>query len=329
MMPVRIFMALAAAVLVALLPRPAFAQQADTFPTRPVTIIIPFEGNTAGTTEFRLYVQSILEGSGKQFIIDHKGGAGTTIGTAYVARSAPDGYTLLGANSSFTITPSIYPDLSFDNTKDLAPISLIVKHALLMIVNPSSPLKTVSDYVSYARSHPNEINFGTGGLGSSTHLPGELLHFLTGTKATFVHYKAPNQRLLDLVAGRTQAAAVSFVTGMPLAKSGKVLAIGVTTNRRVPIWQELPTIEEQGVTGYDFSSWSGLLAPAGTPTAIINRLNGLFVQAIRDPNVTKKLEADGTIMVGSTPAEFRQLIATETNRWKKLIAETGIKLEAD
>ena len=301
-------------------------EQAGDYPAKPVTIISPYAGSSAVDVETRYYTDSIQATTGKVFIFDFKGGAGTTIGINYVAKASPDGYTLLASNSGLTITPAVYPDLPYDNIRDLAPITLLLKHPLVWVVNPALPFRTMGDYVNYAKAHPNELNFGTGGIGSSTHLPGELLHYLSNTRATMVHYKVPSQKTLDIIGGRIQSAVFSFVTAMPLAKAGKLRILGVTTNKRLAQYPEIPTIEEQGVAGYDFSSWGGLLAPGRTSPAIVNRLNGMFVTAGRDPAVIKRLESDATIMVGSTPAGFRDLIATETARYRKLVTEAGVKL---
>ena len=303
----------------------AFAQSPPSdFPTKPVSVVAPFTTG-ASEAEFRLFLHSILEHTGKRFIIDIKPGAGSTIGTAYVAKAAPDGYTLLIAGPAHTIAPSLYPDLPYDNIKDFAPITLLNKRAFFIAFNNSTPYSTIADYVAYAKANPGAINVGTSGLGSSTHLAAELLHYLSGIKVTYVHYKAPNQRLVDLMAGRVNATVVAFGSGFQQVKAGKMRAIAVTSNQRVPIAQELPTVEEQGVRGYDYSSWGGVLAPARTPSAIIDRLNAIFVQSTKDPDLVKKLEGDGSLMIGSTPQQFRQLLVTETERWRKVVKEAGIQ----
>ena len=302
---------------------------ADDYPSRPVTLISPFGAGGSVEQEFRLYMQHILETTGRRFIIDSKVGAGGTVGAGYVAKAAPDGYTLLAASSTVAIAPSVYPNLPYDNQRDFAPVSLLTKHVYLLVVNPNSPYRTAAEYIAAARARPGELNFGTAGLGGGTHLPGELLHYLTKTKVTFVHYKTPPQRVLDLVAGRIDAAVGSFPLLMPQVRAGKLRAVAVTSNQRVQLTSDIPTLEEQGVPGYDFSSWVGLIAPARTPPAIVNKLNSLFVAAAKDPGVFKKLEADGTIAVAGSPEQFRQFIAAETERWRRLFADTGLKLEAD
>ena len=315
------------AVLVALQAAPAFGQ--GDYPAKPVTLISPFGAGGSVEQEFRLYTQHILENTGKRFLIDARVGAGGTVGANYVAKATPDGYTLLAVSSAFAITPSVYPNLPYDNNRDFAPVSLLTKHVYLLVVNPNSPFRNAADYVAAARARPGELNFGTAGIGGATHLPGELLHYLTKTRVTFVHYKTPPQRVLDLVAGRIDAAMGSFTLMLPQVRTGKLRAAGVSSNQRVPLLADLPTLEEQGAPGYDFSSWVGLIAPAKTPPAVVSRLNALFAAAARDPEVFKKLEADGTIAVAGSPEQFRQFIAVETERWRKLFADTGLRLEQE
>jgi len=306
----------------------ALGQAADTYPSKPVTIIVPHEA--AGIdTEMRMFAQSILDSTGVRFIVDRKGGAGGTIGTTFVARSSPDGYTILAQNNGFAITPFVYPDLPYDYVKDFAPVILLTKRAYLVVVHPSAPFKTATEYVAYARAHPEELNFGTSGVGSSTHLPGALLHYLTNTKTTFVHYKKSSDRLTDVMAGRVHAAVVTVATGMPTVRAGKFRAIAVTTDKRVPSVPDIPTLAEQGVKGFEYTSWTGVLAPGRVPQPVITKLNAMWVEATRDPAVIKKLETDATIMMASSPEEFRTFIAAEAVRYRQLIKEAGIKVEVE
>lgn len=305
---------------------PAFGQAVpDDYPSRPVTIVIPGEGAVSVDGEFRLFTQSILENTGKQFIIESKPGAAGLIGTAYAAKAAPDGYTIAGVNSSFTLSPGLYPNIPYDNVRDFAPVILLDKRVFVLVAHPSTGFNNLTDYLTWVRAHPGELNFGTNGPGASTHMPGALLHQMTGTKVTFVHYKASSQRLVDLMAGRIQAATSTIITNMANFKAGKLRPLGVTGSQRVSIWPDMPTIAEQGVPGYDVTSWIGLVAPAKTPPVMINRLNALFVGAGRDPKLVEKFKADGTQIMNSTPEQFRQLIVTETARWRKVIQDMGIK----
>jgi tripartite-type tricarboxylate transporter receptor subunit TctC len=304
----------------------AWSQGAESdYPSKPITIVVGYPGDGSTFLEWRMYAQAMTEATGKRFIMDPRGGGGTTIGTAFVAKAAPDGYTVLGASSPFTIAPSVYPDLPYDNIRDFRAVSLMSKKVYLLLVHPDSPIKTVQDYVAFARANPGKLNFGTGGLGAATHLPGELLHFMTGTKATFVHYKRSSERITDLMAKRTDAALSSPLAQYANVKAGKLRAIGVTSLQRLPLILDLPTIDEQGVKGYDVSNWIGMVAPAKVSTNIVNRLHGMLMLATKDPNVVKRLQTDASIIVGSAPEEFQRHLVAETNRWRNLIKETGIK----
>ncbi len=305
----------------------AIAQQAaDTFPNKPITIVLPNQGGTTMDIEIRLFTQSILENAKVQVVVEAKPGAGTTIASAYVARAKPDGYTILGTNASFTIVPAVYPDLPFDNIKSFSPITLLDKHPFVVLVNPSSPYKTITEYLAYVRANPDALNYSTSGVGGVTHLAGVLLHYLSGTKVTYIHYKSSTERLTDVIAGRAHISMTAPTAAMPLINSGKLRPIGVTTDQRVSPLPNVGTVEEQGVPGYEFTSWIGVLGPANLPAPILNKLNQLWIATIKDPKVIKRLESDGTIMVGNTPAQFRQAIVTETERWRKVIKETGVQV---
>jgi tripartite-type tricarboxylate transporter receptor subunit TctC len=298
------------------------------FPSRPVTLIIPYPGSSSLDTEFRIYTQSIQDATGRQFIHDYKGGAGTTIGTAYVAKALPDGYTLLAVMPPFSINPAVYKDLPYDNIRDFAHIALLSRQSNLMVAHANAPFRNVAEYLAFARANPGKINYATSGLGGSSHLAGEWLHYDSHTKATFVHYKAPNQRIVDLVAGRVDVTSGGYLALSSMIKSGKLRVLGVTSKERVPGW-DFPTIAEQGVPTYDYTSYVGLTAPARTPPSVVARLNEMFVNATRDPNVVKKLDGDGKLMTGSSPQQFRDFVLADTNRWKRMIDELGLKIEAE
>ena len=283
------------------------------YPSKPVTLIVPYSGGVSLDTEVRLYTQSILKNTGKQFIQDYKPGAGTSIGTAYVAKAVPDGYTLLAVSGAFTFSVLVYKDLVYDNVKDFSPISLLSTRAALLVANPNSPYKNMAEYIAYSKAHPEAINYATSGIGTPSHLAGALLHNQIATKVTFVHYKDSSQRNLDILNGRvdvTQGA----ITIMGLIRSGKLRALGVTSSQRMQIAKDIPTIAEQGVPGYESSSWTGISGPARLPPAIVGKLNAMFVAATKDPIVVQKLVAnDGATMVGNTSEQFSQFIATDLN----------------
>jgi tripartite-type tricarboxylate transporter receptor subunit TctC len=319
-----------AAAIAACVPAGVLAQESiNDYPSKPVTILLASAGGSSIDTEFRLYMQSIQEKAGKTFVLDYKGGGGGTIGIAYAAKAAPDGYLFHGATSSLVTTPHMHDKLAYDVMRDFAPVTLMTKHIFLLVVHPSAPFRNAKDYMDYVRAHPGEMNWSTGGIGNSAHMPGALLHSMSKTQVTFVHYKQASQRLIDLMAGRVHVTAVTPVTGMANVKAGKLRALGVTSLTRSPAFPDIPTVAEQAVPGYEFVSWVGLVAPAKTQPAIIDKVNALFVAAGKDPNVMKKIEADGTIAVNNSPAEFRKFMGEELSRWGKVIREGKIKAEGD
>ena len=297
----------------------------DAYPSKPVIIISPVAGASATDTSFRLYTQNITAATGKQFVIDPKPGVGGTLAGTYVARAAPDGYTLMAVNSAFTIIPSAYPNLSYDTIRDFSPIVILTKQPYLLLINPASPYQTLPDYIAYARGHPGDLNFSTLGQGGASHLPGAMLHNMTNTKVTFVHYRN-NQKTLDLISGRVHATVLSYGTSIAHLKAGKLRAIAITSTQRLGLLPDVPSISEY-VPGYDFSNWIGMVAPAKTSPAIVEKLNDMFVKVGRDPEINRKLAIDGSITNSGTPEQFKQLIAIETVRWRKLIEDTGIKIE--
>ena len=299
---------------------------ADTFPSKVVTLVVPYAPGGAAEKEARIYAGKLTGFYNQPFVLDLKPGGGTTIATAYVAKSAPDGYTLLAVPSGMAIFPSLYKDLPFDTIKDFAPITQMSRRISVLIVPPSFPAKTFQEYIAYARANPGKVNYGTSGSGDIVHLTGAWMHSATGTKATFFHYKGTGALLPDLISGRITATA-SGLAVLPLINAGKLRALAVTNENRSKLLPEVPTIAEQGLPGFDSVVWQGYSAPAATPAPVVNKLNEGFVRVARSPDVVAALEADGAVMVGNTPAQFRQIIISETARWKKLIQETGIELD--
>jgi tripartite-type tricarboxylate transporter receptor subunit TctC len=300
---------------------------AAAFPAKPVTIVLPYPPGGSTDPENRLYALKLTENTGQQFLVDNKPGAGTTIGTAYVVKSAPDGYTLLAVNSTLSVMPLTYKDLPFDTVRDLAAVTQISKRSSILTVTASLPVKTMQEYIAYARTNPGKINFGTSSLGGLTHLVAEWLKEATRTEVTLVPYKGTGPMTTDLVAGRLHAGMSSALPAKPFLASGKLKALGSTGAERIKALPDLPTILEQGVSGFDYYQWSGFSVPAATPRAVIARLNQEFAKVARDPVVIQKMEADGYNMVGGSPEDMRKLVATETERWKQIVARTGIKLE--
>ena len=298
----------------------------DQYPARPVTWIAPVTAGGGVDLESRLYAQKMSEAFGKNFIIDYKPGAGTTIGAAFVAKAAPDGYTLLTLTPSHTISSLAYANLPYDAIRDFAPISLTSKRPALMVVHPSLPVKNLKEYIALAGKKPGALNIGTTGSGSITHIALEWMHSLAGVKVTYIHYKAGAPSYTALIAGDIDGVLAGAAALMPLIKAGKARAIAATASERLKLLPDVPTVQEQGLAGYDYSLWIGVAAPARTPPAIINRLSAELARIVRMPEVHAKVADDGTIMVGSTPEQLRAHLVNEIALWRKLVADSGIRL---
>lgn len=305
---------------------PALAQQpADSFPTKPVTLVFATEGPGSVDTEYRLHMDALRKVPGTPtFLIEYKGGGGGTIGANYVSRATPDGYTLLGTASSFVTLPLVNKDSGYDANTSFAPVMLVTKRFFMILVHPSAPYKTLAEYIAYAKANPEKLFWSATGLGSSTHMPGLLLHSMTNTKVTYVYYKKPAERLTDLIAGRVNATAGTTIASLSYVKSGKLRAIGVTGDIRTPLLPDQPTVQELGVKDYEYSSWLGLLAPPKTPVPIINKINGWFQASSKDPTVKERMAQTDTAIIASSPEQFRQFLQAETNRLGKVIREANI-----
>jgi len=302
---------------------------AAAFPSKTVTLISPYPPGGGPGGDGRVWAQKLTEAWGKPVVLDFKAGAGSTIGTNYVAKAAPDGHTLLLITAGFSVTAVMHTDLPYDPVKDLAPVSLTHKRGALFVVHPSSPYKTFPEFVAYAKARPGQLNFATTGAGSIYHLLGAWLNSAAGIKTTLVHYKGSGPLLVDMVAGRTQIAPTTFLSGWPLVASGKLRALATISMERSHISPDLKTVAEQGIPEFDYSSWGGLLAPAGTPAPVLEKIAGQFATLARDPATVEQFKKTGAVLIGSTPAEFRKYIQTEIARWGRLIKENNIQPEAD
>ncbi len=314
-------------LVTAMLSGPAFGQAPDTFPTRPISVVIP--GSPGGASELwlRLFGQRISANSpGWNFVIDFKPGATGTLGLAYAAKAASDGYTLITLSSSLTSSPLVQKNLPYDPIKSFTPISLLSNSGSLYIVHASFPARTIKEYAAYGKANPGKINFGTSGIGSSPHLNGIWLHQLLGIEVTYVPYKSPGTMMAGVQSGEVHiASGGTFMR--PLLKGGKGHALGVTTAGRIKSLPDVPTMVEQGATGFVYGAWTGIAGPAGLPSTIANRISAEFIKAGKHPEMLKKLAEADQDTGGSTPEEFASLITTETLRWRKLAAETNMKFE--
>ncbi|MCW5258188.1 Bug family tripartite tricarboxylate transporter substrate binding protein [Verminephrobacter aporrectodeae] len=297
------------------------------YPTKPIRLIVPFAPGGSTDVLARLLAAALSPELGQPVIVENKAGAGGNIGGNYVAKSAPDGYTLLIAAAGPTvINPSLYARMPYDPAKDLRAVSLLIQEPNLMAVNPKIPAKTVPEFIAYAKSRPNEVSFGSPGNGSPAHLAGEWFKQLTGTTMAHIPYKGTGPALNDLLAGQIAMMIDNMPALWPHVQSGKLRALAVSTDKRTTTAPDVPTIAES-VKGFSFGAWKGLMAPAATPPAIVERLHAATTKALETPELRKRLIALGAEPVGNTPAQFAAVIEAETASWAALLKLTGAKLD--
>src|SRR5688572_21035263 len=270
-----------AAVMLAAALVPAAALAQDAYPARPVRVVVGLAPGGATDIQTRLFAQKLSESFNRSFVVENRTGAGGTVAYAQVAKSPPDGYTLLGVAGGYTITPAVYSKLSYDPVRDLAPISLVVQAPFLLLTHPSLPVTTVKDLLALARAKPGMLDCASAGHGTSTHMTFELFRTLTGVKITHVPYKGTGQALIDAMAGQVNMLFGNVLSSLTHVRAGRLRTLGVTTAKRSTVLPDLPTIAESGVAGFENSTWHGWLAPAGTPQAILNRLNAELVKSTR------------------------------------------------
>ena len=266
------------------------------------------------------------ENTGRSFISDFRPGAGGTIATAFVAKAAPDGHTLMVAPTAIGINPAFYKSLPYDPVRDVAPVSLMSKRPSVLVVHPSLPIATPAEYIAHVRQNPGKLNYGTTGMGGSSHIAGAWLHSLTKTEVQFVHYKGTGPLIPDMISNRINVTSNTPLSVLPHVKAGKMRLIGVTTAQRSPSFPDVPSLAE-AAPGYDYSSWFGITTTGGTPMVLLNRIRAELLKAGSAPDVNRKLTSEGIIMVMNTPAEFSQFLNAEMARWKKLVADNNIKAE--
>lgn len=314
-----------ALLLLASWPATAFAQ---TYPARPIRLIVPFTPGGGNDTIARLIGQKLAAATGQQVIIDNRPGAGGAIGAEAAARSPADGYTLfLAGVATHGINPNLRKKLSYDPVRDFDAVSLIASAPLLVVVHPSLPVKSVKELVALAKAKPGQINYASNGAGGSSHMAVELFSMMTGTRLVHIPYKGLSPALTELMSGEVQLMFSSAVAMLPQVKAGRLRAIAMTGAKRSPAIPDIPTVAEAGVPGYETGSWYGVVAPAGTPKAAIDRLSKEVIAIVHSPDITGRLNDEAIIPVGSTPAEFTAHIKKELARWAQVIRQAGIHLD--
>ena len=300
---------------------PAMAQN---YPVRPIHFIVPLAAGGGTDRIARSLANRLAQALGQPVVVDNRTGASGVIGTDATAKAAPDGYTIMIATPTFTVNPSLMSKLPYDASKDFEPISLIATSPHLLAVNPSLPIKSVRELVTFAKSQSQPLTFSSGSVGGSSHLAGELFSSLAGIKMLHVPYKGTGEAAIAIVGGTVSLAFLDVQTMLPFVKSGRLRGIAVTGPTRSSSAPDLPTVAESGYPGFQSGVWYGVLAPAGTPRNIVARLNTEIVKIVQSPDMRKTMSSEGAEPVGSTPEEFSELIKSEIPRWKKVIGEAGI-----
>jgi tripartite-type tricarboxylate transporter receptor subunit TctC len=316
-------MKILAALVFSFLALPALAQQ---YPAKPVRIVVPFAPGGGSDFIARFMAQRLTETLGSQVIVENKPGAGGVLGIEVGVKSPPDGYTLTLIASSYTVNPSIYK-LHFDPVADVTPIIQISQGPLLVVANPTLPVKTIKDLIALAKSKPGDVNFASSGQGSVIHLATELFDSMAGIRMNHIPYKGTGPALTDTIAGQTNIFFSSTANAMPHVKSGRLKAIAVTTAKRIPALPEVPTVAESGLPGYDVTLWHGLIGPKGLPRAIVDRINGEVTKSLTLKETAAQLQNDGVAPAGGTPEQFAAQIKKEIGIWRKVVADAGVKAE--
>ncbi|NBS57403.1 MAG: tripartite tricarboxylate transporter substrate binding protein [Betaproteobacteria bacterium] len=315
------------ALLPALLAAPVLAQ-AQAFPSRPITVVVPYLPGGTNDIIVRTLTPKLTEALGQAVVIENRPGAGGNLGAAYVAKARPDGHTLMIASVGvFAINKWMAKESGFDPDKDLVPVVNTGSVPNMLLVHPSVPVSSVKDLVALAKAKPNTINFASMGSGSTGHLCGEMFKMAVQVQATHIAYKGSAPALQDLLAGTVQMMFDNLPTALPRAKNGQLKGLAVTSAKRNSLAPEIPTMEEAGVPGYEATAWFGVAAPAGTPKAVVDRLNMEFVKALRDPQNAQKLEALGLAMATDSPEGFAAFIAAESQKWRKVVIASGAKAD--
>ncbi len=300
--------------------------QAQSFPTRPVRIIMPFPAGTSVNDVLgRALAQRLSEPLGQQVIFDNRSGAGGTVGTELVAKSPPDGYTLLlGVTGALSIAPFVYPKLGYDTQRDFTPVAMVALAPYIIVVHPSVPAKNMKELIALAKARPGQLRYASAGVGSTPHLCTELLLNMAGLKMLHVPYKGGAPAMIDTIAGHTEAMCTSVTNAAPFIKQGKIRGIGVTSLKRSPVLPDLPTIDEQGLKGYDVAQWMGIFAPAKTPQPIVQRLHQAIAQVVNSAEYANFVRLQGAEPALMTPDEVNVLVRADLERWGKLVKAIGV-----
>lgn len=303
------------------------AAPAQEYPAKVVRVIVPWPAGGSSDTLARILGRQLSIWWGHQLVVDNRPGAGTTIGNDLVAKASADGYTLMVTATALVASSALYSNLPYKVERDFAPISLVATAPSVLVVHPSLPVSSVRNLVTLARAHPRQINYASGGNGSSDHIAAELFKMLAKVDMTHVPYKGATPALAELIAGNVQVMFSIAITAVPHMRSGRLRALGITSAKRSALFPDLPTIAEEGIAGYQFETWLGVLAPAGTPAAIVSKVNSDIRKALDVGDIRQKLQSMGAESAGSTPAEFRDRIHSDLVTIANVVKVAGIKVD--
>ena len=303
---------------------PASAQG---YPVKPVRLIVPFVPGGGSDAAARLFGVKLGESLGQQVVIDNRGGAGGTIGAELASRAPADGYNLVMGTANMAMNASLYAKLNYDAVRDFAPISLLATSPNIFSVHPSLPVKTLKDLIALARGAPGQVNYASGGSGSTSHLAAELFKAMAKVPLTHVPYKGTGPALIAVLSGETPITMAPAIAVLPHVKNKRMRAIAITSAQRSATLPELPTVAESGVPGYEAGQWYGIMTPTGTPEAIVTRLNGELVKIVKSPDMQARLAAEATIPIASTPQEFSAYLKDEIAKWARAVKLSGARVE--
>jgi tripartite-type tricarboxylate transporter receptor subunit TctC len=305
-----------------------FAQTpAPDYPVKFVRFIVPYAPGGSSDVLARTLGQKLGTSLGQTFVVDNRPGAGSMVGTDIAAKATPDGYTIILSDMPHTINPSIYTKVPYDPLQDFAPITTVGVSPMFLFVNPAVKAQNVKEFIALAKAQPGKLSIASGGTGATTHLMAELLQSHAGIKLTHVPYKGAGPALTDVVAGQIPATFTSMATAAPFAQSGRLRILGVTSAKRLAAFPEVPTFEESGVSGMIVEHWWGVMAPAGVPKPVVEKLRGAIVNAVNSPDVRERFSALAVEPRTNTPQDFRALLETDVKRWAKVVRDAGIKIE--
>ena len=302
----------------------AFAQS---YPSRPIKIVVPYPPGGFNDTLGRTLAAKFTEDWGQPAVVENKPGANTLIGSDFVAKSPPDGYTLLVVAFPFAVTPSLIKSMPYDTIKDFAPVALAAQSPNLLVVNPTLPVKSVGELIALARAKPNSLSYASTGNGSSNHISMELFKSLAGVQIVHIPYKGSAPAVTDLLGGQVHLMFDNVPNVLPHVKAGKLVALGQTGTKRSALIADIPTVAEAGVPGYEVTVWFGLVAPAGTPREVVQKLNAEVLRILAMPDVRERFLAQGVEPAGGTPEQFSEHIRTQMAKWAKVVADAGVKAE--